>query len=32
MHLDDLREKNIKELTKMATKEEIENAGAMKKH
>ncbi len=32
MHLDDLREKNIKELTKMATAQEIENAGAMKKH
>ena len=32
MHLNDLREKEIKELTKMAGKLEIENAASMKKH
>jgi transcription termination factor Rho len=32
MHLNKLREKEIKELTKMATKAGIENAASMKKH
>ena len=32
MHLNELREKEIKELTKMAGKLEIENAASMKKH
>ena len=32
MHLNDLREKEIKELTKMASKAKIENAASMKKH
>lgn len=32
MHLNKLREKDIKELTKMATKDGIENAASMKKH
>ena len=32
MQLNQLREKNIKELTKMATKAGIENASSMKKH
>lgn len=32
MHLTELREKNIKELTEMATAAEIENASSMKKH
>jgi transcription termination factor Rho len=32
MHLNDLREKNIEELSKMATDAEIENAAGMKKH
>ena len=32
MHLNKLREQDIKELTKMATKDGIENAASMKKH
>ena len=32
MHLNDLREKEIKELTKMSTKAGVDNAGGMKKH
>ncbi len=32
MHLNELREKQIKELSKMAAKAEIENAAGMKKH
>jgi len=32
MHLNDLREKEIIELTQMAEKEGIENPGALKKH
>lgn len=32
MHLNELREKEIKELTKMASKAGIENAASMKKH
>ena len=32
MHLTELREKNIKELTEMASAAEIENASSMKKH
>ncbi|MBD65058.1 MAG: transcription termination factor Rho [Halobacteriovoraceae bacterium] len=32
MHLNDLREKEIKDLTKMATKAGIDNAASMKKH
>ena len=32
MHLTDLREKDIKQLTEMANKAGIENAGTMKKH
>ena len=32
MHLNDLREKNIKELTKLAEEYEIENSAGMKKH
>ena len=32
MHLNKLREKDIKELTKMATKDGIENAASLKKH
>ncbi len=32
MHLNKLREKDIKELTKMARKSDIENAAGMKKH
>lgn len=32
MHLSELREKNIEDLTKMAAKSKIENASGMKKH
>ncbi len=32
MHLNELREKNIEELTKLATEMEIENTGALKRH
>ena len=32
MHLNDLREQNIKELSKLATKHKVENASGMKKH
>jgi transcription termination factor Rho len=32
MHLNDLREKDIEELSKMAEEAEIENAAGMKKH
>ncbi len=32
MHLNELREKEIKELTKIATKDGIDNTAGMKKH
>ena len=32
MHLNELREKNIAELTQLATEMNIDNPGALKKH